>query len=245
MIKVLSSLSGRSRSKDLKNSPVCSTLQGSLTWFVSKDLLRYDKTRYTTVAGGSGKPNVVITIRNSRGEISEFDIPNVRLVEILVILIKPQDLYEVFGFKIHMYSMKLLDENSRVIADIKDDSSKIPYIARMKPLLGTSAETEESGKCYVTMAIWPKRFGHQNIGYIEKMEKQESVRDLKCSDDDFKYCETCEVVKSKRLPAVRKEDIKAREFGQVISIDIDVIPCESVEGYNYRLNAIDHGSSWL
>ena len=103
MIKVLSSLSGRSRSKDLKNSPVCSTLQGSLTWFVSKDLLRYDKTRYTTVAGGSGKPNVAIgtgtvpvTVRNSRGETSEFDFPNMRVVENFgVALIKPQDLYKV------------------------------------------------------------------------------------------------------------------------------------------------------
>ena len=44
---------------------------------------------------------------------------------------------------------------------------------------------------------------------------------------------------------MRKEDIKAREFGKVISIDIDVMPCESVQGYNYRLDAIDHGSSWL
>jgi len=96
-----------------------------------------------------------------------------------------------FGFKVDMYSMKLLDGNSRVIADIKDDSSRIPYIARMKPLLATSADTKESGKCYVTMAIWQKRFGHQNIGYIEKMVKQELVKDLKCSDDDFKYCETC------------------------------------------------------
>jgi len=86
--------------------------------------------------------------------------------------------------------MKLLDENSRLITDIRDDSSKIPYIARMKLLLATSAETEESGKCYVTMAISHKRFGHQNIGYIEKMEKQELVEDLNCLDDDFKYCET-------------------------------------------------------
>ena len=75
------------------------------------------------------------------------------------------------------------------------------------------------------MVIWHKRFGVQNIGYIEKMEKQELVKDLKCSDDDFKY--------------------KARELGEVISIDIDVMPCESVDGYKYRLDAIDRGSSWL
>ena len=40
-------------------------------------------------------------------------------------------------------------------------------------------------------------------------------------------------LQNKRLAAVRKEDIKAREFGEVISIDIDVIPCKSVEGYSY------------
>ena len=61
------------------------------------------------------------------------------------------------------------------------------------------------------------------------MKKQELVKDLKCSDDDFKYCETCKVFESKRLPAVRKENIKAREFGEVITIDIDVMPCESVK----------------
>jgi hypothetical protein len=67
----------------------------------------------------------------------------------------------------------------------------------MKPLLATSTQTEESKNCFVTMAIWHKRFGHQNIGYIEKMEKQELLKDLKCSDDDFKYCETCKVVQAK------------------------------------------------
>jgi hypothetical protein len=89
--------------------------------------IKWYKNRYATVAGGSGKPKVLIgngtlpaTVRNSRGEISEFDIPNVRVVENFgVFLIKPQELYKAFGFEVDMHSMKLLDENARVIADIR------------------------------------------------------------------------------------------------------------------------------
>jgi predicted nucleotidyltransferase len=96
----------------------------NIKWFKSSD---------THVAGGSGKPNVVIgigilsvVVRSSKREISDFDILNVRLVENFdVILIKTQDLHRVFGFKIDIYTIKILNENSRVVAEIKGDSSKI------------------------------------------------------------------------------------------------------------------------
>jgi len=58
------------------------------------------------------------------------------------------------------------------------------------------------------------------------------VNNLRLSDGEFNYCETCEVAKSKHLPTQRKEYFKPRDFGEVISIDIDFGPCESVEGYN-------------
>ena len=61
------------------------TMTGSRQWLKN---IKWYKNRYATVAGGSGKPNVAIgtgtvpvTVRNSRGEISEFDIPDVRLVD--------------------------------------------------------------------------------------------------------------------------------------------------------------------
>ena len=68
--------------------------------------------------------------------------------------------------------MKLLDENSRLITDIRDDSSKIPYIARMKLLLATSAETEECGKCYVKMAIWHRDFGTRTLDTLRRWKSK-------------------------------------------------------------------------
>jgi hypothetical protein len=84
-------------------------------------------------------------------------------------------------------------------------------------------------------------------------------------EDDFKFCETFELVKSKKYPAMRKEDIKTTSFGKLISIDIDAIPYESIDidaipyesididaipyeslqGYKYRLEVIENASSWL
>jgi hypothetical protein len=44
-----------------------------------------------------------LIVQNSKGEVSQFDIPNVRLVEgCEVTLLKPQELYEYFGFKVDL-----------------------------------------------------------------------------------------------------------------------------------------------
>jgi hypothetical protein len=43
----------------------------------------------------------------------------------------------------------------------------------------------------------------------------------------------------------RIEDKKIRKFGEVISADIDELPVTSVEGFNYRLDIICHGSNWI
>jgi len=48
-----------------------------------------------------------------------------------------------------------------------------------------------------------------------------------------------------KQPAIRKEDDKTRQFGEVLSIDIDVMPCGCLGGYKYRLNVIERVSSSL
>jgi len=47
----------------------------------------------------------------------------------------------------------------------------------------------------VTQEMW---CGLHNIDFIEKMKNQHIVKDWKCCEDDFKYCETFQAVKSKR-----------------------------------------------
>jgi hypothetical protein len=77
------------------------------------------------------------------------------------------------------------------------------------------------------------------------MSSNQLVNNLRVSDAEFKYCETCKVLKSKHLSTQRKEECKPRAYGEAISIHIDVMPCESLKGYKYRLDVIDHGISWL
>ena len=92
--------------------------------------------------------------------------------------------------------------------------------------------------------MWHRTFGHQNTEY-KNLIKLNNVTGLIIAEDELEFCETCKLVKNKKQPAITKEDIKARHFGPVISIAIDVIPCESLEGYRYRLNVIDRASSLL
>jgi hypothetical protein len=60
------------------------------------------------------------------------------------------------------------------------------------------------------------------------MSSNEFPNSLRVSVGKFKYCKTCKVVKSKHLLTQRKEDFTPRDFGQVISIDKEVMPCESL-----------------
>ena len=41
-----------------------------------------------------------------------------------VTLLKPQEFYEYFGFKVGMYSYKILDRNSLIVAEIREDDFK-------------------------------------------------------------------------------------------------------------------------
>jgi hypothetical protein len=72
-----------------------------------------------------------------------------------------------------------------------------------------------------TAAMWQKRFTHHNMEYTNLMKLNDFVTGLMISDDDFKFCETRKLVKSKKQPAIRKKDIKTIQFAEVISIDIE------------------------
>jgi len=70
--------------------------------------IKWLSNRNIGIKGGAGTSKPVIGIgtmalilQNCKGEVFEFDIPNVRIVE--VTLLKPQELYEYFGLKVEMY----------------------------------------------------------------------------------------------------------------------------------------------
>ena len=58
-------------------------------------------------------------------------------------------------------------------------------------------------------------------------------------------CETCYIMNNRRNNFKRIEEKKIRNFGEVISVDIDELPVMSVEGFCYRLDIICHGSNWI
>ena len=121
-----------------------------------------------------------LIVQNSKGEVSELDIPNVRLVEgFQVTLLKPQELYEYFGFKVDIYSCKIIDENSRMAAEIKEDDSMIPDVASMTFAL------ESSALCFATATTWHKRFDHQNMEFIKRMSSNPLFNNLRVSDEEF------------------------------------------------------------
>jgi len=64
-------------------------------------------------------------------------------------------------------SYKIQDGNSRIVAEIKQGDSKIPYGASMIPGL------ESSSFYFAPASTWLKRLGHQNMEYIKIMPSNE------------------------------------------------------------------------
>ena len=93
--------------------------------------------------------------------------------------LKPQELYEYFGFKVDIYSCKIIDENSRMVAEIKEDDSMIPDVASMTFAL------ESSALCFATATTWHKRLGHQNMEFIKRMSSNPLFNNLRVSDEEF------------------------------------------------------------
>ena len=83
-----------------------------------------------------------------------------------VTLLKP------LGFKADMYSYKILDGKSLIVVEIKEDDSKIPYVASMTSALKSSAS------CFATASAWHKRFSYQRIEYINRISSNQIVNNL-------------------------------------------------------------------
>jgi hypothetical protein len=94
------------------------------------------------------------------------------------------------------------------------------------------------------MSVWHDRFSHLNNNYVEKTVNL--VQNMVCKGPNSEsVCNSCKIAKSKHKTPNRKQNEKPRAYGEVISIDIDVLPIVSVEGFKYRLDIIEHGSGWI
>jgi hypothetical protein len=80
------------------------------------------------------------------------------------------------------------------------------------------------------------------------MKKNEIVLCLNMSEHKeckSEKCEVCYIMNNRRNNFKRIEEKKTRNFGEVISVDIDELPIVSVEGFKHRLDVICHGSNWI
>jgi hypothetical protein len=203
------------------------------------------------VSGGdkSSKGNIItaigdlkLNIVNNCGEVLTVEIPNIRFVEDFeVTLIRPQQLYKEIGIISDFYNNVIIGPDERIIGNIGQDGMCLPYI------VNCSVEVEK-GKGFVSRDIWHERFGHISMEYIDSMKKNDIVVGLNVSEHkecNVEKCETCYIMNNRRNNFKRIEEKKIRNFGEVISVDIDELPVMSVEGFYYRLDIICHGSNWI
>jgi hypothetical protein len=187
-----------------------------------------------------------IRVKNERNEISQIEIQNVRYVENFeVTLIRPQQLWRELGIDINFNKKKIIGPDKRIIGNIVEYDMFLPYIRNC------SIENieNEQGKGLLSREIWHERFGHISMDYIDLMKKKEIVHGLYLNSDPkinhSHKCNICYIMNNKRNTFSRIEDKKIRNFGEVISVDTDTLPIQSIEGYNYRLDIICHGSNWI
>ncbi len=53
----------------------------------------------------------------------------------------------------------------------------------------------------------------------------------------------CHEVQKTRTDELREK--KSYSFAEVISVDIDTMPVTSIDGFRYRVDIVDHATSWV
>jgi DNA-directed RNA polymerase beta' subunit len=104
--------------------------------------------------------------------------------------------------------------------------------------------TRVHAAAYMTATQWHRRLGHASKGVMERIHRENRARHLDYAPG-LVDCEECRIAKAKRLTPVRRELNSNRKFGETLSLDIDEFPVQSIEGYKYRLDIIDHATSWI
>ena len=113
-------------------------------------------------------------------------------------------------------------KTNEIVAKIHEDKDKLPFT-------WLYLEKEQQGKAHKTASqkdwLMHRRNGHLGPG----------------TED----CDDCKRAKSRKKTPKRKEEKKKYHFGEVMSMDTDVMSYRSLEGYKYRQDIVDHGTNWI
>jgi hypothetical protein len=144
---------------------------------------------------------------------------------------------EDHGYKCDFGKSRIeLRKTGQLIEKIRWDDGRLPYVI-LQVVTGKS-------RTYLTAEEWHRRLGHIGKSTMENISRNNRAIDFHYKHGNFQ-CDTCMQAKSKRVVPQRKENSKSRKFGETLSIDIDELPVRTPEGYKYRLDVIDHATSWV
>ena len=135
-------------------------------------------------------------------------------------MIRAQQL-EDMGLYADFGAMRIYNRKTKiVVAEIEEDKYRLPFIWVYM--------TMKEGKC--RKATESQLLTHQRQGHL---------------GEGGSSCEDCILGKMRRRTPRRREAKKNYEFGEVLSMDTDVVLQPSIEGHKYRLDVIDHGTCWM
>ena len=200
------------------------------TWTIvsDKSMLTNPKPEQGVVMGStSNKENSGVRITESGklngilkygGRTTEIKIEDAKVAaDIAEPLIRAQSLKKM-NLVADFDSMKIYNKDTKkVVAKIEEDEYQIPFIWIYLPV---------EGRTRTTMA----EIQHQKQGHL---------------GGGMQKCDDCKQAKTKRKKLIRTEDKKHYAFGEVLSMDTDVMSTRSLEGYLYRQDVIDHGTCWM
>jgi hypothetical protein len=108
--------------------------------------------------------NMILIVKNQKGEESTIEVPNVRYVENFnVTLIRPQQLWKELEINCDFYVNEIIGPDNRIIGDICEDSMFLPYIKNCEVQV-------DRAKCFLSKELWHERFGHVSLEYVNIMK---------------------------------------------------------------------------
>lgn len=249
----MSAIMLKSRTEDSHDPKVY--IDSCTTWSMTgrREFLKNYQITSGVVKGGNkdaensviGKGDMELNIVNDRGERSVVEILDVRHIEGYgdLTLIRPQRSFQDCGIVFDTNKHLIVGPDSRVIGSIAEDEYSLPFIEKCSL---SSFDDIHSGISLISREIWHQRLGHVSEPYLVMMKKKDLVSGYNISDTPLrKKCVDCLIANNKRNHFERDEERMSRAYGEVLSVDIDVLPMRSVEGYKYRLDMICHASNYL
>ena len=132
---------------------------------------------------------------------------------------------EKLGLHTDFGTNTIYERSSGIIkARMHYDNYDLPYIwvyIKTTPMAKLQATKE---------ALSDDNTNHKRHGHLGKPKKK---------------CEQCMLTKLRRRTPVRSTPRTEYLFGEVVSMDTDVMPTRSLEGYKYRTDVIDHSTGWI